>query len=554
MQPDLRRTRPRNGRVLWWILAVLTAVIAVGALLVAIDPPWLSEELVLTRYAMESAASAGAVDFWQVVADVLAPWPLRVALLLAALAALGWRHLQVAVWLLVTVALETVLAPLSKLLFRRERPDLDDAVTAIGGFSFPSGHAAAAGMTATALILLTLVLARRGSWLRRGFLVVWVALALFIAAGRLCLGVHYPTDVVVGLALGSMCAYAPWLAITYRRETSRVARGLSGHHRVVAVVYNPIKVGDIEGFKTRVREVATREGFAEPLWFETTIEDPGAGQAHAALAAGAELILIAGGDGTLRMVSEEVARTGVPIGVLPQGTGNLLARNLALPLNLTEALEVAFTGDEQAIDLVRLSTDARLEATEPADEDGDAEAPREPVGTSFLVMAGLGMDAAIMSGVRDDLKAKVGYLAYFVSGVRALAFPATRVKITVDDEEPRTYRARTVVVGNVGFLQAGIPLLPEAEIDDGLLDVVVIAPKRFLGWLSIVWRVMTRGKRSNERLERLTGTRVTIVAERATPMQLDGDPIGEGTEITAEIGAGLLLLRVPRPGSISNRQ
>ena len=120
-----------------------------------------------------------------------------------------------------------------------------------------------------------------------------------------------------------------------------------------------------------------------------------------------------------------------------------------------------------------------------------------------------------------------------------------KVEISVDDGEFRKFKARTVVIGNVGFLQGGIPLLPDAQIDDGTLDVVVLAPKRFIGWLAIIVRVIGRQRRTNERLDRLTGRKVVIRAEKPMPMQLDGDPVGEGQEITAEVQPGVLLVRVP---------
>ncbi|MDP9317843.1 MAG: diacylglycerol kinase, partial [Actinomycetota bacterium] len=105
---------------------------------------------------------------------------------------------------------------------------------------------------------------------------------------------------------------------------------------------------------------------------------------------------------------------------------------------------------------------------------------------------------------------------------------------------------RTVLVGNVGSLTAGIPLLPDARIDDGVLDVVVIAPLRVLGWFSLLWRVLTRHPRTDERLDRFTGRSVVVTAASATPRQLDGDPVGSGTEIHAEVEPGVLLVRVPR--------
>jgi diacylglycerol kinase family enzyme len=103
-----------------------------------------------------------------------------------------------------------------------------------------------------------------------------------------------------------------------------------------------------------------------------------------------------------------------------------------------------------------------------------------------------------------------------------------------------------VLVGNVGSLTAGIPLLPDARIDDGVLDVVVIAPLRVVGWFSLLWRVLTRHPRTDERLDRFTGRSVIVTAATATPRQLDGDTVGAGTEIHAEVEPGVLLVRVPR--------
>ena len=115
-----------------------------------------------------------------------------------------------------------------------------------------------------------------------------------------------------------------------------------------------------------------------------------------------------------------------------------------------------------------------------------------------MVMAGMGLDAAIMEGVNEEIKNKVGWFAYVISGLQALMSPVVKIEVSVDGGEFTSHRARTVVVGNVGYLQAGMPLLPNAAIDDGVLDVVLLHPKRFLSWLPLVARVLSKGQRTDD--------------------------------------------------------
>ncbi|AWB90809.1 phosphatase PAP2 family protein [Aeromicrobium chenweiae] len=526
---DLRRADPGSHAVLAWLLAVPTVIFAVLAVCVATDAsPIVQLDRDVADWAYDvTGGRPGLVDFLEVVAVVFSNLVCGIVLALLAIFALTRHERAVALWIVLSGVVAIGGNALVKLAFRRDRPAFDEPLHEIGGYSFPSGHSTGAAMTFTVLVLLAIVLTGRG-WKRRILISVLSLLAIGVGASRVFLGVHYLSDVVAGLCLGLVIALGLWILVV--ADAARLPHELaiitgSGRRRA-AVVLNPAKVGDVEEFKARVRTVAELNGWHEPLWYETTIEDPGHGQANAALHEEVDLIIAAGGDGTVRAVCEEVARTGVAVGVLPHGTGNLLARNLGIPLNARDALDVAFGGQDRAIDLAVLETDTGTS-------------------TTFLVMAGLGMDAAIMTGVNDQLKSKVGWLAYFVSGVKAARFPAMKVQISVDDGEPRKFRARTVVVGNVGFLQGGIPLLPDAQIDDGMLDVVVIAPKRFIGWLAIIVRVIGRQKRTNERLDRLIGQKVVIKAEKPVPMQLDGDPVGDGQVITAQVQPGVLLVRVP---------
>jgi YegS/Rv2252/BmrU family lipid kinase len=257
------------------------------------------------------------------------------------------------------------------------------------------------------------------------------------------------------------------------------------------------------------------------------VADTGYRMAHEAAVAGVDLALAIGGDGTIRAVCEELAGTGIPVGIVPAGTGNLLARNLAIPLYLRAAVDVGLNGQDRAIDMVSVTGDDMEDAT-------------------FLVMAGMGFDAAIMEGVNEEVKKRIGWLAYVWSALKALMFPTMRLEVSIDGGEFTKHRARTIVVGNVGHLQAGMPLIPDATIDDGVLDVVLLYPRRFLSWLPLAARVLTRNKRTDETITRMSGRQVVVRTHTSAPRQLDGDLIAPGKELVAECVHGRLLVRVPR--------
>ncbi|MDN5893428.1 MAG: phosphatase PAP2 family protein [Nocardioides sp.] len=440
-------------------------------------------------------------------------------------------HRRAAAYVIVVVAVTAVVTHVLKWLVGRDRPDAQADFGVLANGAFPSGHASYAASLAGVLLVVVFMLARRAG-LRRLYTTLLVLAVLVICLDRLLLGRHYPSDVIGGVLLGAgfvilgVAVFSPQ-PTSLTKTAAPLVETVPASSRDLHVVLNPIKVEDVGQFRSITSQLATEAGWNEPVWHYTTVEDPGTGMAAKASVEGADLVVVCGGDGTVREVCAELAGTGIPVGIIPAGTGNLLARNLNIPLYIRSAIDVALNGQDRAIDMVEVSGDGIEDS-------------------HFMVMAGMGFDAAIMEGVNEDVKKKIGWLAYVWSALKSLMFPAVKVEVSIDDEPPTVHRARTIVVGNVGHLQAGMPLLPDATIDDGALDVVLLYPKRFLSWIPLAVRVLTKRSKTDETIDRFTGRKVVVRASTDTPRQLDGDSIGPGRELSMECIHGRLLVRVPR--------
>jgi diacylglycerol kinase family enzyme len=291
----------------------------------------------------------------------------------------------------------------------------------------------------------------------------------------------------------------------------------------LALVVNPAKIEDLKGLVDLLATAAADAGWQPPLVLETTPDDAGTGQARHGLARGVDLVVAAGGDGTVRAVCQALAGSGTPLAIVPAGTGNLLARNLGIPLQTPDAVEVCFVGRDRLIDVGLLTS-----TSHSTDEPGTANHPATDDGEVFAVMTGMGFDAAMMEEVPERLKGRLGWPAYVIGGIRGLRRHKPRVTVEVDGTQVARRRVRTVLVANVGTLQGGVALLPDAACDDGLLDVCLVVPRLTRRWT-----------------QRHQGRDVLIRATRPEPRQLDGEPVTDGVTVHARVLPGALLLRVP---------
>ncbi|HSU34975.1 MAG TPA: diacylglycerol kinase family protein [Propionibacteriaceae bacterium] len=291
-----------------------------------------------------------------------------------------------------------------------------------------------------------------------------------------------------------------------------------------AVVFNPVKVDD--DFRDTVSRRLTEAGWSEPMWLETAEDDPGRSMTATAREAEVDLVLAAGGDGTVRVVADGLAGSKITMAILPSGTANLLALNLGIPNPLDQALDIALAGHTKTIDLIKITVD------------GDG-------GEHYAVMAGVGVDAMIMDETRPELKDKIGSAAYFVAAAKALGRLPIPMQIKVDDHRAHRRRAMICLIGNVSQLPGNISVIPDAAPDDGLLDVYVASPHRISHWLRVFLRLITRRRHGDDTVDQWRGRRVEVRLKTPDNYQLDGDVVGEMRTLVAEVQPGALTICVP---------
>lgn len=334
--------------------------------------------------------------------------------------------------------------------------------------------------------------------------------------------------------------------------------GAGEFHAVI--VYNPVSKVPLDQVRAAVQVQEGHHGWGPSRWYPTGREDSGRQAAQQALAGRPSVVIVAGGDGTVRTVAEVLQGSGTPLALLPAGTGNLLARNLGLPLgDIDASVSAAFDNATRPVDVGM----AELE-----DETGHRSSQ------AFLVMAGIGLDAQMAQDTSALAKRHLGWGAYVRPIARSiLANRSIQLRYRVDGGRVRSARAHTIIVGNCGTLTGSMLLLPAAQLDDGLLDVVMLRPKGRFGWAQIGTRLAVQGLAHRSRFGRgmlqlapqlqalayAQGRDFQVRFEIPHGVQLDGDSFGSivAARITVRPAALQICTRTlsavspppPRPGN-----
>jgi diacylglycerol kinase (ATP) len=298
----------------------------------------------------------------------------------------------------------------------------------------------------------------------------------------------------------------------------------------VFVVFNP-KAGK-EGQADEVR-AALAQHFTSPRWtsevYETTGKEDVAAICRAACERGAALVVVAGGDGTLVGVANGLVHSPVPLGILPLGTGNDLARALLIPLKLDEAVDL-LVSDHAVMEVDALKVGERY----------------------FFSNVSVGISPQMMSDTRSADKKIFGRLAYVLAMIkRSSIFHLQRYTLTLDGQ-PRSIRAAEVMISNTTLLVKP-PFLfgPPETLDNDQLEVYVVTAQTLGDYVRLVWDLFRRPGKSAAKLSHLAATHsVRIEADRSHLVQADGEVIGH-TPVEVQLVPKAIHVIMPKPAPAS---
>jgi diacylglycerol kinase family enzyme len=294
---------------------------------------------------------------------------------------------------------------------------------------------------------------------------------------------------------------------------------------IVSPLASRIRDGDVRRRVTAAATAAMRDRGATDVTVVETGEPGAIAQAGMdAIRAGCGLVVIAGGDGTVRDAAGALAGSGIPVGIVPGGTGNLYATAVGVPRDLEHAIEAIRTGATAPHDV------GQVRLVPPAGDRGAAAL--EPRTLPFVVSCGTGIDARLMEATSREAKRRYGVAAYFLAATRLLGHLAPVPTVLIVDGVRRELESMVVLVANCGEAIPGRlrPRLP-IDPDDGRLHVFVLPRGGVIGGIRGAIELMTAdatGVSASGAGMRLRGTEVRVEVTPAGPTQVDGDVFGHG--------------------------
>ena len=274
-----------------------------------------------------------------------------------------------------------------------------------------------------------------------------------------------------------------------------LAKGLTRVADIAVVAHSRKSFG---GGLPELRRILAREGVTDPLWYEVKKSSRAATYARQAAAKGADVMFVWGGDGTVQRCIDAVAGTDTAVAILPAGTANLLAANLNVPHDLNEAVLAALHGDRRRLDTGSVN------------------------GERFTVMAGAGFDAQMISDADRGTKDRLGRAAYIITGIKNLGAPRARATIEVDGELFFHGKVSCVLTANVGKILGGLEAFPQAQPDDGRLELGVVTARSPVQWARTFGSVALGHPEQSPFAKVTQGKKVRIRFDRKVRYELDG--------------------------------
>jgi YegS/Rv2252/BmrU family lipid kinase len=250
-------------------------------------------------------------------------------------------------------------------------------------------------------------------------------------------------------------------------------------------------------------------------------------EAARAVKAGVDVVVAVGGDGAVLQVVQALAGTKVALGIVPMGTGNLLAGNLDIPFKIDDAVAVLVGAGRRRIDLGRLTVGGRR--------------------TFFAVACGVGFDAEVMKATDPARKRQLGKLAYVASAIRRQASVHDVTHEVTLDGVRQSMEATQVLVANFGRMGSSIKARLEVEPDDGLLDVMVIRATGPLGGLLAGWEALRQdgeGESPEGHVYRTRARKIRVSTRAHRLVETDGSVVGR-TPIRVSVRPSALTVLVP---------